>query len=110
MKVRANNAMSGIVIRDTEVYRVVDNKKLSKLTVSETVLYPHQTTRGHKHPESEEVYVFLSGIGSILIDGNIEQVRAGDTVSMQAGAFHQVRNHGENNLVFISVSENYGTR
>ena len=57
MKVNTQD-IGGEIIRDTHVYQVIDNKFLSNLTLSKTILSPWQETSGHSHDGLEEVYFF----------------------------------------------------
>jgi len=80
----------GKVKRDTEVYVVTDNAFLKNLTVSQTVLHPGQSTKGHSHDGLDEVYIFISGQGWIELDGEKMRISAGDMVLISGGTFHRV--------------------
>ena len=53
-----------------------------------TTIYPKCTTRGHAHPDKEEVYYFLKGSGKMVVDGVDYEVTAGDTFYIHAGNFY----------------------
>ena len=111
MKVNQRD-INGEIIRDTEVYQVIDNNLLNNLTLSKTVLYPLQRTGGHSHEGLEEVYFFTSGSGRMQLDHeNTEtmlSVRSGDIVLIPAGAYHRVYNDQHNeNLEFVCVFQRY---
>ena len=94
-------------IRDTDVYTVTDNEFLDNLTVSETVLYPNQQTGGHKHDDLDEVYIFLEGSGTMMIDEHLSNVTKGDIVHVKGGEFHKVFNITSENLRFIAIFQKY---
>lgn len=111
MKVNKED-IGGEIIRDTEVYQVIDNKLLNNLTLSKTILYPLQRTGGHSHEGLEEVYFFMSGSGRMQLDHeNTESmlsVREGDIVLIPAGAYHRVYNDMmDTNLEFVCVFQSY---
>lgn len=100
--------IGGEIIRDTEVYQVIDNKLLNNLTLSKTILYPTQKTGGHSHEGLEEVYFFKSGRGIMKLDGTEFPVKEGDIVLIPGGAFHQVFNTmTDEDLIFVCVFQSY---
>ena len=84
-------------------YIVKDNNTLKNLVVSTTQLQPSRQTNGHSHKGQEEVYIFTQGSGRILIDDELTDVSAGDTVLIEDGAFHRVYNSSHDVLEFICV-------
>jgi oxalate decarboxylase/phosphoglucose isomerase-like protein (cupin superfamily) len=111
MKVNTQD-IGGEIIRDTDVYQVIDNTLLNNLTLSKTILHPHQKTSGHSHPGLEEVYFFVSGDGRMKIDrGNVVsflKVKAGDIVLIPDGAYHRVYNDmTDEDLEFVCVFQKY---
>ena len=100
--------IGGECIRDTEVYQVIDNKFLSNLTLSKTILYPLECTGGHSHEGLEEVYIFIKGSGRIQLDNEFISVQANDVILIPDGVFHKVYNDGINsNLEFVCVFQSY---
>lgn len=96
--------LDGDLIKDTEVYELIDNSDLSDMTTSSTLLKPGKNTRGHSHDDQEEVYIFLNGKGEMKVDDNIIPVEKDSVVSIQKGQFHQVFNHSdEEDLLFIAI-------
>jgi glycerol-3-phosphate cytidylyltransferase len=97
----------GMTIKDDEVYTIIDNTELNELTVSTTTLHPSQETSGHSHEGIEEVYTFLSGTGSIEIDGEYFPAEKGKTFTIPDGAHHKVYNNSiDEDLLFICVFNN----
>ena len=100
--------IGGKLIRDTEIYQVIDNNLLNNLTLSKTILYPLQKTSGHSHEGLEEVYFFQYGIGRMQLDDEFIQVKEGDIVLIPAGAYHRVYNDmTDEDLEFICVFQKY---
>lgn len=100
--------IGGEVVKDNELYLLKDNTTLNNLVLSSTNLYRGQSTRGHSHQGQEEVYFFVQGTGIIVVDEQRFRVTAGDIILIPDGAFHQVVNDGEMNLLFNCVFQ--GTR
>lgn len=95
------------VIRDTEVYRVIDNTYLMNLTVSQTILHPGQCTKGHSHDGLEEVYIFTSGHGKMEVGTQMLQVSEGDVVMIKGGEFHKVYNDNATDFKFLAIFQKY---
>jgi len=106
MKINSD-VILGKIIRDTEVYVVEDNRFLSNLCVSKTILHPGKETSGHSHPGLEEVYFFKSGTGIIQLDDEKIEVKSEDIILIPDGAFHKVFNTGNQDLVFVCVFQSY---
>lgn len=98
------------LIRDTDVYKVYDNNTLDHLILSLTELHPEQHTAGHYHDESDEVYVFISGNGQILITSDEMSCGPGDVFIIPRGLFHRVYNRSDIDLKFWSIFEKYKDR
>lgn len=102
--------IGGNIVKEDDRYVVKDNNYLKNLILSSTDLKPGKQTSGHRHAGQEEVYIFVSGKGNMIIDGdNYEQfaVKAGDVVLIPDGAFHQVINTGSENLYFVCVFDGH---
>jgi oxalate decarboxylase/phosphoglucose isomerase-like protein (cupin superfamily) len=95
--------IGGEIVKDNETYLLKDNKTLKNLVLSSTCLYRGQMTRGHSHAGQEEVYIFIQGTGMMVVDEEKFRVNNGDIVLIPDGAFHQVINDGEMNLIFNCV-------
>lgn len=57
----------------------------------------------HSHEETEEVFYFMSGEGTFVLDGVRHAVRPGTVIHVPPGVMHSIINTGMENLVF-SVS------
>lgn len=96
--------IGGEIVKDNETYLLKDNKTLKNLVLSSTDLKPGQSTRGHKHEGQEEVYYFVSGIGTMELDDKTINVQGGDVVLIEDGVFHRVHNYSKTNtLYFVCV-------
>ena len=91
MKIKLDKTDSK-VIHSNETYDVIDNTNLDKLIVSKTVLHPGKQTGGHNHSGQEEVYIFMKGEGTMIVGTKTFEVKAGDTILIPDGDFHQVHN------------------
>ena len=69
-----------------------------------TIVYPGCSTKGHSHPDREEVYFFLSGRGCMSADGEEWEVKAGDTFYVYPGPFHTTRNPYDKPLEFFWIT------
>ena len=77
-----------------------------RLQVGMTIVYPGCSTKGHSHPDREEVYFFLRGRGIMGADGQEWEVKAGDTFYVRPGPFHTTRNPYAMPLEFFWITIN----
>ena len=102
MKIKLNN-LDSTLVHSNDTYDVIDNDSLETLVVSKTVLHPDKTTRGHAHTCQEEIYLYLSGVGTMQVANEQMPIKQGDIVLIPDSAFHKVVNTGTDDLVFISI-------
>lgn len=57
----------------------------------------------HVLHKSKETYFFLSGIGEIIIEGEVLNVKTGSTVIVPKGVNQYVKNTGSERLVFLCM-------
>lgn len=100
----------GKILKQNDVYTVIDVSKLDRLNVSLTVLRPGKETSGHSHEGAEEVYNFADGEGRMKLGEKEFPVKKGDIVIIPGGVFHKVFNTGKTDLKFVCVFEKYGGR
>jgi len=105
-RIGTNFTISGKNIKDDGTYLVKDNRDLSSMVVSTTLLYPGKNTRGHSHEDQEEVYIFTEGHGQMALEAQLFEVNAGDVIVVQKGVFHKVWNDSKyHDLKMICVFE-----
>ena len=84
--------IGGAVVKKDERYIVKDNKTLTDLTLSSTVLNANSSTTGHTHAGQEEIYFFINGRGSMQVGKRAFAVKGGQIVLIKEGEFHRVKN------------------
>ena len=62
--------------------------RTGRQTLAEATLNPGQATDRHYHGEAEELYAIGRGGGLLEVDGEVRDVRAGDTILIPPGAWH----------------------
>ena len=85
----------GSEIRELLAHR---NSCIEKQSLAEARIAPGLTTQAHYHPQTEEIYYILTGIGRMTIDGQTREVAEGDAIAIPPGAIHQIQNHGQAEL------------
>lgn len=84
-------------------FRVLDVEEAS-LTIKVTLNAGHSMNY-HSHKNRDEVWVVISGTGRTMVDGMVQEVKAGDVVTMQAGCRHTVIAVSELKLVEVQLGE-----
>lgn len=66
---------------------------------------PQQIIPAHIHPQGQDTWTILAGIGEYYLDthGNTQKIESGDVVVAPIGCVHGVINTGAEPLIFISV-------
>jgi mannose-6-phosphate isomerase-like protein (cupin superfamily) len=72
------------------------NQSLAQATVP-----PGASTEAHYHVRSEEIYLFTSGAGRMILGDEEARVRGGDCVVIPPGTEHQLVNDGREPLVLL---------
>jgi mannose-6-phosphate isomerase-like protein (cupin superfamily) len=62
----------------------------------------------HDHEDREQVYYFISGHGKMKLDGEIYDVREGDTVHIPAKIKHQLINDSDDWIEHLLVTAETG--
>ncbi len=73
-----------------------ENQSLAEITIP-----PGESIFEHYHVKTEEVYYLLEGRGEMHIDGEVQEVRAGQAVVILPGQRHKITNIGETDLVML---------
>lgn len=71
-------------------------------------LEPLERATPHQHPDGEEVYMVLQGLGKLVVGDQILEVPAGQAAHVPAGTSHYLDNPGNEVLRALSV-ETYST-
>ena len=79
----------------------VPSGNAAQQSLAQATVPPGARTEAHYHRRSEEIYLFTSGSGRMLLDGAEAAVRAGDCVVIAPGAEHQLFNDGGEPLVLL---------
>ena len=108
MKLNGKFDVGGIIAKEDERYKVVDNSSLNNLVLSSTSLNPGHSTSGHKHAGQEEIYLFVRGSGdmTLIYPDNREDsfsVAEGDIVLIEDDVHHRVFNNSSEELYFVCV-------
>ena len=69
-----------------------------------TIIYPGCRTRGHSHADREEVYYFIKGSGTMVVDDEEMPVAAGDTLYLKPGPFHATLNNTDFPFEFFWIT------
>lgn len=93
-----NNSTHRIQLISTD-----EQKKGNIATMNYAWLEPGKELELHTHPDGEEYYVFLDGIGSMRVGNDTFPVSAQDFITVPENAGHSLKNTGAVNLVFITV-------
>jgi mannose-6-phosphate isomerase-like protein (cupin superfamily) len=70
-------------------------------SLAEATVPPGGETAAHYHRSSEEIYLFMSGMGTMRLADAEAPVRAGDCVVIAPGAVHKLLNPGPEPLVLL---------
>ena len=90
-RVRAFTTLDGSTIREVAgpAMATARNQSLAEATVP-----PGGETAEHFHRIAEEIYLFVSGMGTMRLDDAAAPVQAGDCVVIAPGAVHKLWNAG----------------
>lgn len=81
----------GSIVRELMHPSVHGNRGQS---LAEALVPPGARTKLHRHRNSEEIYYFLEGAGSLRLGAREFHVRTGDTICIPPGTPHAVTNSG----------------
>jgi len=71
--------------------------------LNQLVLEPGERGRIHRHARQEEVYVVLEGTLDLLVEGELEEVSAGELVRVGPELRRQLVNRGPGRLVLLAL-------
>jgi len=91
-------------------YWVKEDLQMTGLELSVGSLPPGQgVSFQHAHQQNEELYLFLSGTGEMLLDGQILPVEAGTMVKVDPPVSRSWRNTGADPLVYVVTQTKAGS-
>ncbi|KAF9928380.1 hypothetical protein FBU30_002418 [Linnemannia zychae] len=64
-------------------------------------LKPGEQATKHLHKDMTETFHFQSGSGEMEVNDKIFEIKAGTTVTVYPGEYHEIRNTGSENLVVL---------
>jgi uncharacterized cupin superfamily protein len=79
-----------------------ENASAQHLSVCCIRVAPGEAVRpAHSHPNGEEAIYIIRGIGRVLIDGVVEQVKEGTAVLFPQGSVHMLQNTGTEEMKVV---------
>jgi gentisate 1,2-dioxygenase len=85
-----------------------DLKDRNLLFIHDDILPPGVTIGAHQHAGDEEYYYVVSGKGTMTLDQERFEVRAGDITAVYRGGVHGLENTGDEDLRIIVICVNAG--
>lgn len=96
--VQAYTTKDGSIIRELMHPAQQDNRSQS---LAEAIVPPGTETLLHKHFNSEELYHITQGRGLMTLGVSTFEVNTGDTLCIDPGTPHKIRNTGEKELKIL---------
>ena len=82
-----------------------ENSKSERVTVTEVHLEVGASKPKHKHDTSEQIWYAIRGVGKLLLADEEEMIfQAGDVVRFAENDIHGLRNDGDTEFVYVSVT------
>ncbi len=67
------------------------------------IMPPGATIGEHPHHDDEEYYFFISGHGTMTLDGNRFDIKSGDITAIYPGGTHGLENNSNADLRFLVI-------
>ena len=81
------------------------NSPEAKATITRVTMEPGAVSGRHSHKASEQIWVVEKGAGMLLLDAGQEHpLKAGDIVRTPTAQIHGVRNIGDGEFVYLSIT------
>lgn len=71
--------------------------------VKKIVIKPGESPSYQYHFKRSEIWIIVKGIAQVKIDDNVLDYSVGDVITIPKEAKHQVKNTGNDELVFVEV-------
>lgn len=82
-----------------------ENSASARLTITKVVVAPGAVSPRHYHESSEQVWVAIAGVGTLLLAGECTHpFLAGDVVRFADGDIHGFQNTGSMSFVYLAVT------
>lgn len=79
-----------------------DSLKAKNLSVCVIRVLPGESVRpAHSHPNSEELIYIIKGIGKVMIENQVGDVREGSAILFEQGKIHMLKNTGKEEMKVI---------
>ena len=103
MEVRSRDDAEAFTTLDGSVIRVLLDaaRGARNQSLAEATLDAGGSTKRHRHPRTEELYVLLEGTGELEVDGETRRVGPGDAILIPPGTPHQITASTERPLRFL---------
>lgn len=66
---------------------------------------PGQVLKMHRHPNGEQIFVFLKGAGKMKVEEDEYEVKEGSAVFIPSGAWHEVTNGSSEQMIAVQVTK-----
>jgi oxalate decarboxylase/phosphoglucose isomerase-like protein (cupin superfamily) len=104
--------VKGELVVDHEDYKIWDNTTLKTFTISNVLLKAGKKTYSHCHPFNDEIYIFHSGIGHMILERGSKRdqidVKSGSVILVDGRQEHQTFNTGDTDMQFTMIFDNIG--
>jgi quercetin dioxygenase-like cupin family protein len=82
-----------------------ENSASSRVTITEVTVPPDHVSPRHEHTTSEQIWIALSGTGTLLLANNATEIfQAGDVARFADGDTHGVHNKSTVPFIYLSVT------
>lgn len=82
-----------------------ENSTSTRVTITEVHLEPGAIQPRHTHESSEQIWYATKGCGHLLLaDDTEKEINVGDVVRFADGDVHGLKNDGDGEFVYISVT------
>lgn len=85
----------GSEIRELLAHR---NSVIRNQSLAEARIHPGQATQEHYHRVTEEIYYITHGQGRMRLEGEMREVKVGDSIAIPPGKKHKIWNTGTETL------------
>ena len=88
----------GSEIRELLAHR---NSGIRNQSLAEARLAVDSSTQEHYHSKTEEIYLIIAGRGRLRIEGESQEVKAGDAIAIPPGKKHKLWNTSNETLKLL---------